>query len=203
MLETLVMGRSLSWHPLEDPPGAWAYALDGESLAELWWSAADGEVRAEVGTEVWRIAFTGTFMLRGVIRRMEHDVPRLLFAGAPRRGLARSPEGLEFVLFARLDRKLGPWAGIDDEEGSGVLRIRGRIGGGGVWSDVSVTDDRSFAGFVQPLLLLWGGLQILRVQRPWLPLTTCAASQAAMRRELKRLRAAAAFSPPRHGPAGS
>ncbi len=191
MFETLVMGRSLSWHPLEDPPGAWAYALDGESLAELWWSRADGGVRAEVGTEVWRIAFEGTFLLRAVVCRLERDIPRLLFVGAPRRGVARSPEGREFVLFNRLDRKLGPWTGIDDEEGSGVLRIRGRIGGG-VWSDVSVTDDRSFANFVQPLLLLWGGLQILRVHRPWLPLTTCAASQAEMRRELERLRAAAA-----------
>ena len=185
MLGSLVMGRNLDWHPIGDTPAVWAYSLEGESIAEFWWSLENREVRAEVGTEVWRILFRGTFLLRGTVINTNGDAPQLCFAGGIRGGLAGFSDGPRFTLFTQLDRKLGPWAGIDDEQGNGILRVQGRIGGGSIWCTVEVTSDRRYTVFIEPLLLLWGSLQVLRRKNPWLSLTTVAVSEAAVQREIE------------------
>ena len=187
MLGSLVMGRNLDWHPIGEIPGSWAYSLEGDTIAEFWWSPENREVRAEAGTQVWRIMFRGTFLLRAVVVKTEHDTPQLFFAGGIRRGLARCQNGPRFTLFTQLDRKLGPWAGIDDEQGTAILRVQGRVGEGTIWCTVKVTPDPRYTFFAEPLLLLWGGLQVLRQKYPWLTLTTVWVSEGATQREIEHL----------------
>ena len=182
-----LLGRELDWHPIGDTPGTWAYSLADKSIAEFWWSPESREVRAEAGTVVWRVPFQGVFLLRGAVVDTDTEVPRLVFAGGPRRGLVEIPNGPRFTLFSQLDKDLGPWAGIDDERGNGVLRVRGRIGRGSIWSAVKVTPDRTYANLLEPLLIFWGGISVLRQMIPWLSVTTLAASDVAIQREIERL----------------
>lgn len=190
LLGSFLLGRELVWHPVGDLSGSWAYSLDNRPVAEFWWSPETREVRAEAGTSVWRVPFRGVFLLRGAILGTDAEVPDLFFAGGLREGLAEFPDGPRFTLFSGLDRQSGPWAGIDDDEGNAVVRVRGRIGGGSVWSVVRVTTERRYSRFVGPLLVLSGGLSILRRKIPWLSVTTLAASDAAAQREIERLRIA-------------
>lgn len=188
MLGSILLGRELAWHPIGDRPGTWAYSLDNEQITQFWWSPETREVRAEAGTAVWRMPFRGVFLLRGAIFGTDTEPPHLLFAGGFRRGLAEIPGGPRFTLFNQFDREHGPWTGIDDEHENGVLRVQGRIGRGSIWSVVRVTPDRRYSTFVEPLLILWGGLSVLRQKIPWLSVTTLAASDAAVQREIERLR---------------
>ena len=190
ILGSFLLGRELVWHPVGDLSGSWAYSLDNKSVAEVWWSPDTREVRAEAGTEVWRIPFRGVFLLRGAVLCTDAEIPDLFFAGGLRKSLAEVPDGPRFTFFSGLDRQSGPWAGLDDEEGNAVVRIRGRVGGGGVWSVVRVTSERRYSRFVGPLLLLSGGLSILRRKIPWLSVATLAASDAAAQREIERLQVA-------------
>jgi hypothetical protein len=187
MLGSFLLGRELDWHPIGDTPGTWAYSLDNKSLAEFWWSLETREVRAEAGTTVWRVPFRGVFLLSGAVIGTDAEVPQLFFAGGFRRGLAEIPDGPRFTFFSRLDREFGPWAGIVDAQGNDVFRVQGRIGGGSIWSVVKVAPDRKYSIFFEPLLLLWGALSVLRQKIPWLSVTTLAASDAAVQREIERL----------------
>lgn len=128
MLGPSLIGRTIVWRPFPDPPGAWAFAVDDEVVAELEWS--DGGIRVECPDEVGRMDLSGTLMIRAVLVSGEKDVPRLWYAGSLMRGLARCREGRGFTYVRGLDREIGLWTGFDDHEGSGVLRVRGRIGGG-------------------------------------------------------------------------
>jgi hypothetical protein len=188
ILGSFLLGRELDWHPIGDTPGTWAYSLDNRLIAEFWWSPETREVRAEAGAEVWRVLFRGVFLLHGVVVDTDAEFPQIFFAGGFRKGVAEIPNGPRFTLSSQLDRDLGPWAGIDDERGNAVLRVQGRIGRGSVWSVVKVTPDRRYSIFFEPLLLLWGGLSVLRQKIPWLSITTLAASDAAVQREIERQR---------------
>lgn len=185
MLGPCLIGRTLAWRPYPDPPGAWAYTLDDEPVAELTW--AEGGVRVECPDEVGRLELSGLVMLRAVLVSGEKDVPRLWYAGNLTRGLVRCREGRGFTLVRGLDGRVGPWTGFDDANGDGVLRARGRVGGGAVWSEVAVTPDPSFAAAVGPLLVLWGGLRIVHVRRPWLTFTAAVSSERAVQEEIERL----------------
>jgi hypothetical protein len=187
MLGSFLLGRELDWHTIGDISGTWAYSLDNKSIAEFWWSPETREVRAEAGIVVWRVPFRGVFLLSCAIFGTEAEIPYLFFAGGLRRGLAEAPGGPRFFLFSGLGRECGPWAEIDDEEGNAVLQVHGRIGGGSIRSVVRVTSNRGYSVFVGPLLVLWGGLSILRRKLPWLSVTTLAASDAAAQREIERL----------------
>lgn len=188
VLGSFLLGRELDWHPIGDIPGTWAYSLDHRPITEFWWSPEAREVRAEAGTTVWRVPFRGVFLLRGATIRTDGGLPQLFFAGGLRKGLAEIPDGPRFTLFSQLHRALGPWAGIDDEYGNAVLRVQGRMGRGGIWSVIRVTPDRRYSIFIEPLLVLWGGLSIIRQKIPWLGVTTLAASAPQVQRELERMR---------------
>ena len=113
--------------------------------------------------------------------------PHLLYAGNLREGLALCREGSRFALVSHLDSGLGQWAGFDDSEGNGVVRVGGRVGGGMIWSEISITPAPAYRTFIERLLILWGGLQILRQRRPWLGLTASIATKAGVARDLRRL----------------
>ena len=182
-----LQGRTLTWHALGDPPGAWCYALDEEIIAELVWSPAHSGVQAEVGSEVWRVHFSGTLLVRGVLTAVASGKPQLVYAGSLRQGLVLCREGGRFVFGSHWDRSLGPWAGFDDADGTGVLQIRGRVGGGGWWSEIAIAPAGPQQGVIKRLLVLWGSLQLLRLRRRWLSLTGGAATAASVQRELGRL----------------
>lgn len=186
MFGSLLHGRTLAWHAAQDPPGAWAFSDGDETLAELSWSGEEGLVRAETEGEVWRVRFTGTFLLRAVVES-PRLAPRLLYAGGIGRGLARTPEGRGFVLFSQLDRERGFWVGMDDEEGNGVIRLHDRVGRGTFWTEVRVTPDPVPDDALGSLLLLWGGLRILRLRRPWLGLLTAPVTERSTQRALEAL----------------
>ncbi len=184
MLGSSLVGRTLAWHGVPDEPGRWACSLGDEILAELEWSRSEA-VRVEMEDVVWHLRFSGVLPLRAMLVD-EVDVPRLLFAGAIGRGLARTREGRRFVLSVRASVGEGPWAEITDSGGDAVLRARRRMGPG-IWSEVAVSPDPACGDFVVPLLLLWGGLQILRGRRPWLSLATVLVSERATRKGLDDL----------------
>lgn len=187
-----LLGQTLQWHRAEDPPGAWAYAAEGEVAAELSWSRSEAAVRAEFDREVWRVRFAGTLLIRGVLQASD-DSPRMVYAGSLRRGLVRADDGRGFVLYPGLDRETGPWIGFDDARGDGVLRIRGRVGGGRPWSEVAVTPDPANRGAFGPLLLLWGGLQLLQWRRPWLGILSSGVSEKAAQKAIEELALSVAF----------
>jgi len=180
-----LLGRTVVWRPSPDPPGSWAFVLEDEVIAELEWS--DGGVRVEFPDEVGRMDVWGAWMIRAVLVSGEKDVPRLWYAGTLFRGLARCRDGRGFTFVRGLDRRVGPWTGFDDAEGTGVLRARGRVGGGAVWSEVDVTPDPVFSAAVGPLLVLWGALRIVHPRRPWLTVTAAVASERAVQREIERM----------------
>lgn len=177
MTGAFLIGRTLDWRPSGDLPGGWVYALGEETWAELSWDGPDRSVRAETAQGVWRVAFHGSLVLRSTVAPGTCEAPRLVFAGGLRRGLARFPDGPSFLLFSQMDRERGPWQGFDDVDGTGVLRMRGRLGGGAYWSEVTVTPDSFYANVAEPLLLLWGGLRILRLKRPWTAVLTAATTE--------------------------
>lgn len=185
MLGPALIGRTLVWRPHPDPPGAWALTLDDELVAELEWS--DGAVRVECPDEVGRVELSGMLMIRAVLVSGLNDAPRLWYAGNLTRGLARSREGRGFTFVRGLDGRVGPWTGFDDADGDGVLRARGRVGGGAVWSEIAVTPDPVFSVAVGPLLVLWGALRIVHLRRPWLTWTAGVVSERAVQEEIERL----------------
>jgi hypothetical protein len=187
MLGSPVIGRVLEWHATGDTPGSWAYFLDGDLLAEFSWSPGDRKVRVETDTRVWRLPFHGAFLLRAGVHESSNEHPHLLFAGSLRRGLARHRNGQGFTLHSGLARGIGPWIGIDDDQGNSVLRVRGRIGRGMIGLFVTVTPDSRYAAAVGSLLILLGGLQVLRQKNRWLTLTTLFVSEAAVQREIEHL----------------
>jgi hypothetical protein len=187
MFASSLSGATLRWHPLDDPIGAWGLSLDGELIAEFSWSREPPGVHVEIGPELWHLGFVGTLVIRGVETRAGSTTPQLLYAGNLREGLALCREGKNFKLISHLDPRVGQWTGFDDTDGNGVVRVQGRSGGGGIWSEVSVRPGNAHREFIERLLILWGGLQILRQQRPWLSLTASIATSAAARRELQRL----------------
>jgi hypothetical protein len=170
---------------VSDPVGGWAYSADDGILAELEWCRPEGIVRAEVDDEVWRVLFSGLLPLRAVLQD-GLDRPRLVYAGSLRGGLIRVREGRGFVLVRGLDRNLGPWIGVDDAEGEGVLRIRGRVGMGTLWSEVTVSPNPRYGPFVGRLLLLWGSLHLLRLTRPWVGILSSGVSERAVQNALER-----------------
>ena len=191
MLGSTLLGRTLAWHRTSDPPGGWAYSADDLELAELEWSRDEGLVRAEGDDGVWRVRPSGSFLLRCVVSDAD-ERPRLVYAGSVGRGLMQSREGRRFVLFSQANVRDGPWMGIDDTDGTGVLRIRNRFGPG-VWSEVAVTPDPVFGRHVGELLVLWGALRVLLGRRPWLSWAIAATSDQNTRRVLDELLASVAF----------
>lgn len=166
--------------------------MDGEVVAELGWSRPERLVRAEVEDGVWRMRFAGILPVRAVLLDPASE-PCLVYAGSLRGGLARAARGRGFVFFSQLDRQRGPWSGVDDADGEGVLRILGRLGGGRVWSEVTVTPDPRYRDFVGQVLLMWGAIQVLRRRRPWLAPLSMGVSERAVQRTLHELEVSVAF----------
>ena len=191
MLGSTLLGRTLAWHGTSDPPGGWAYSVDDLDIAELEWSRDEGLVRAESDSGVWRVRPFGGFLLRCVVSDAEEE-PRLVYAGSVGRGLMESREGRRFVLFSQASFREGPWLGIDDAEGTGVLRMRTRFRPG-PWMEVAVTPDPTYARHVAGLLVLWGALRILESRRPWLRWAVAATSERNTQRVLDELVASVAF----------
>jgi hypothetical protein len=165
--------------------------LDDLNLAELEWSRDEGLVRAESDDGVWRVRPFGGFLLRCVVSDAGEQ-PRMVYAGSVGRGLMESQGGRRFVLFSQAGFREGAWVGIDDAEGTGVLRVRARFGPG-VWSEVAVTPDRTYGRYVGELLVLWGALRILESRRPWLRWAVAATSERNTQRVLDELVASVAF----------
>ena len=115
----------------------------------------------------------------------------LVYAGSLHRGLARSARGRGFVFFSQLDRHHGPWSGVDDADGEGILRIRGRLGGGRIWSDVTVAPDARYRDIVGQVLLTWGAIRVLRRRQPWLGLLSMGVSERSTQRALRELEVSA------------
>jgi hypothetical protein len=182
-----VLGRTLRWHAIQDPEGGRGLSFGDEILAEMWWSPSDGGVRAEAGDAIWTVDLAGARPIRGQVRPGAGGAPIILYVGGVRRGLARSREGAEFELFANSDLRRGPWMGVDHVGGDGVLRVRGRLGRGGFWSEISVTPDVRFRSVAWPLVLLWGSLRILRGRRPLLGFTANGMAEEAVRTMLDEL----------------
>ncbi|MGD8319340.1 MAG: hypothetical protein PVJ02_02760 [Gemmatimonadota bacterium] len=185
MMGSVVLGRTVTFQPSGDPPGAWAFLLDDEVLAEVEWS--DGGVRVDAADEVARLDVSGMFMVRAVLAPVTADRPGLWYAGNLWRGLAVCREGRGFTLVRGLDGGIGPWTGFDDAEGNPVVRIRGRVGRGGFWDEITVTPDLLYARSAGPLLVLWGALRLLRVARPWVFFTSGIASERAVQRAIERM----------------
>lgn len=186
VFEPSLIGKTLAWYPVADPPGGWAYALEDEVFAELEWSSSERAVRMEAGSEIWRVRFSGTYLIRAVLTDVS-DAPCLFYAGAARRGLTCTRAGRGFVYFSQADFKEGRWEGFDDADGAGILRVRQRIGPGR-WSEVSVTPEPEYHRFIIPLLALWGGLDLLRRgRRRWWALATAFVSWRAAQRALDGL----------------
>lgn len=186
-----LVGKTIDWRPLGDPPGSWVFADGDEILAELTWSRPERLVRIETAAGVWNIDFQGMLVLRGSLMRSTVEVPELLYAGGLHRGRARAREGRDFVLFSQWDRSLGSWTGFDDADGTGIVRVRGRVGRGEIWSEVTVTPDPFYGSFAPPLVLLWGGLRILQLRHPWLGILSAGASARFAQKEIERLQPAA------------
>lgn len=91
MLGADVLGRTLAFHPAEDPPGSWAYSLDGETLAEFSRSSG-GPVRIEALDGVWHGRFAGFPTLHEVIEGPEGR-PCLAYGGGFASGVALSRRG--------------------------------------------------------------------------------------------------------------
>jgi hypothetical protein len=64
-----------------------------------------------------------------------------------------------------------------------------RVGGGTLWTEVRVTPEPVPGYSLPTLLLLWGGLRILRLRRPWLGLLTAPVSERSTQRALEALAA--------------
>lgn len=180
-----VLGRTVAFRSSADPPGSWAVTFDDVALAELAWE--DGIVRVETPEEVGRVSAAGTWMVRAVLAVGEADEPRAWYVGGIHRGLARCREGRGFTRVRGIERGVGPWEGFDDEVGRGVLRIRNRMGGGGVWSEIAVTPDHAFDASAGSLLVVWAALKIVGLRRPWLSVTSSGVTERAVQREIARL----------------
>lgn len=170
-----VIGHTLAFHPIDDPPGGRAYSLADRVLAELSWSSVDGAVRIETDGGLWRVRPNGLRVVRAVVHGPS-EAWEALFAGSLTEGVALTPEGGRFELFRQVDRDHGLWLGIDDQAGGGVLRTTGRVSRSGIWTEVLVTPDARYRKAVWPLLFLWGGLRVLSEHRPWLRVTSWATS---------------------------
>lgn len=181
-----VIGHTLAFHPIDDPPGGRAYSLDDRVLAELTWSSLDGAVRVETDGGIWRVELHGLRGIRGVVWG-PGEAWDLVFAGSLIEGLAQSSEGDRFELFRQVDQEHGLWLGIDDMAGGGVLRTTGRVSRGGIWSEVFVTPEARYRSAAWPLLFLWGGLRVLSEHRPWLRLTSWGIPKRASRHALEAL----------------
>jgi hypothetical protein len=126
-------------------------------------------------------------MVRAVLAVGEADEPCAWYVGGIHRGLARCREGRGFTRVRGIERGVGPWEGFDDEAGRGVLRIRNRMGGGEVWSEIAVTPDPAFDASAGSLLVVWAALKIVGLRRPWLSLTSSGVTERAVQREIARL----------------
>lgn len=183
-------GRTLQWHPAADPPGAWAFAVEGNDVAETWWDADEGLVRVETATDVWKAEPMGLRPVCLSVGPAGGLVPHVVYAGELARGLVRFRTGREFELFAQLQQGRGPWAGIDDDRGEGVLRMVGRLGMGRMSWATSVSPEPRFSRVVWPLLVVWSALRTLRMKRPWLGLTAMGMSAGGVTRALEALEGA-------------
>ncbi len=185
MLGASLVGRTLAFRSSSDPPDGWVITLGDVALAELAW--ADGGVRVETPDEVGRVDVHGTWMVRALLSAGEADVIRLGYVGSLHRGLARAREGAGFTFVRGVDRSVGPWEGFDDERERAVLRIRSRMAGGAVWSEITVAPERATATSAGLLVVLWGALRIVALKRPWLSFTASGVSERAVQREIARL----------------
>ncbi|GMV06229.1 MAG: hypothetical protein AMXMBFR53_25050 [Gemmatimonadota bacterium] len=187
MFDSTLLGATLAWHPLDDPPGAWGLTGGDQLLGEFAWSSGDSAVRAELDTEVWRVRVGGTLLVRAAATPAGAPEPALVYAGSLQEGWAVDREGARFALVAHFDAAVGPWRGVDDAGGAGILRARGRVGGGGTWWELSVAPATPHRHRIGGLLVLWGALQVLRARRPWLGLTASLFAKMLAERELGRL----------------
>jgi len=183
-----VIGHTLAFGPIDDPPGGRAYSLADQVLAELTWSKLDGAVRIETDGGVWRVRLDGLRIIRGVVQGPA-GAWDLLYAGSLCEGVALTRAGERFDLFRQVDPEHGLWLGIDDDSGGGVLRTTGRVSSAGIWSEVLVTPDARYRKAVWPLLFLWGGLRVLGEHHLWLRMTSWATSKRAAAHALDALAA--------------
>jgi hypothetical protein len=192
MLSMEFLGRSVVFHPSGDPPGAWAYTLDDEPVAELSWSRDEGVVRVEALGGVWRSRFEGRRVLGGLVESPDGRA-LLAYGGGLVTGLARSRRGASYVFFAQSDWRRGSWTGVDDSEGGEVIRAAGRLGPDGLWSEVVVTPDSRHMEDFWPLLILWGSLRVLGQDRPLIRMFSIRTSPKAASRALQGVLESLAF----------
>jgi hypothetical protein len=186
-----LLGQTLAFRPLSGLFGDWGYSLDGEPLAGMHWSGSERSVRAECDNGAWQVLLPRGFLTRAVVSDAA-DRPRLVYAGGVSRGLSQAREGRRFFVYSRASPREGRWVGVDDLDGDGVLRMRGRTGPG-IWSEVNVTPAPVFGRFIVPLLLLVGSLQMEGMARRWRVWTTAMVSERAAQAALEGLVTSAGF----------
>jgi hypothetical protein len=166
------VGRTLVLGPADDPIGAWVYRDLDTTVAELWWSRDEPCVRMETEEGLCRIRFRGLGRLVGEVRVGDDEVLEAGYVGGLVRGRAEVAGGRVFEFYSRMDPAPGPWRGVDDIDGGGVLRATSRVGQGRVGFDVEVTPQPLYGPYVGPLLAIFGALQVVGRARPWLGLFT-------------------------------
>ena len=141
-------------------------------------------VRVETEHDVWHIGFSGVFMIRGTVRDSLSAAPRILYAGTIRRGFARFSEGVGFAFSPSWDWGVESFFNVSDEKGNEVLSKKGREENPHQWMEIKMTREAAYQRFVGPLLILWGGLRILKQNRPWLIWLPSGTSERSARRVL-------------------
>ena len=183
----------LRWCPIADPLRAWALFDHDDCVAELVWSRDETAVRAEVRDQVWWLRFQTHGVTRAVLSWGDPEEPRLLFAGSLRRGLVQVLwGGAEFRFVSGRDADRGRWTGFDDVGGESALRIQRPVRGAGPCQAITCSTHPRNTAFIERLAVLWGALQLLRREQPWLVLVAPRLTEETAREALVSLRATVA-----------
>lgn len=150
-----------------DLPGEWVCQVGDEVLADIFWAPEDGAVRVETDAGVWRAYLSGWRVLEGVVENPE-GVRVLAYGGGAANGLLQSRFGRTYELFAQLDFGRGPWAGIDEVDGDGVLRAVSRFGAMGAAMEIQVTPEPYYREDAGALVFFYSALRVFSFRRPFL-----------------------------------
>lgn len=117
------------------------------------------EIYGWTATGTWILEFWGLKPMRGLVR-LERDTPRLVFAGSPFNGLVEGREGREFE-FSTGQTEMH----LREVGGGWILRSRAALGARRRWNEITITQEPVRRAILDPILVLWGGLNILQASR--------------------------------------